>query len=146
MNALSGKTIHAILQQDPQSILGFIQKKVSELKKINTIWQAEIETDLAEQCCVANFRDDILIIEINNAAWATRLRYLIPDLIKKLQKYPDLQSLKRINCYIQPNRATKKQNPALLTLSEKSAQLLKNTAKNIKVKSLQEALIQLSER
>ncbi|MES2998438.1 MAG: DUF721 domain-containing protein [Pseudomonadota bacterium] len=146
MQMIPEKTIETILrQQDPQSILGFIQKKVLELKKINQLWQTEISSDLGEHSRVANFRDCCLVIEIDNAAWATRLRYLIPDLIKKLPKHPALQSLKHIEWYIQPHfhpSVAKKHLPPVLT--EASTQLLQTAAENIKVKSLQTALVKLS--
>lgn len=146
MKPLTSKTIDTILQQDPQSILGFIQKKVSELKKINQLWQAEISPELGQHSRVANFREACLVIEIDSAAWATRLRYIIPDLTKKLVKNPLLNSLKQIEWYIQPHfdSGTAKPLNLSLSLSDRSARLLRNTAMDIKVKQLQDALIRLS--
>jgi hypothetical protein len=132
------KTIDSILrQQDPQSILGFIQKKVTELKEIDRIWRSAITADLGEHSRIANFRDGCLVVEVNNAGWATRLRYLVPDLIKKLLKYPILGSLKNIEWYIQPT------NHLPLILSDTSAQPLNNTAMDIKIKSLRKALVKI---
>lgn len=141
----SSKTIDNILQQDPLSILGFIQKKVQELKKINQLWQKEISPDLSQHSCVANFREGCLIIELDSAAWATRLRYLIPDLTKKLMHDPLLNSLKQIDWYIQPNFYLSPVKKALTpNLTTENSQLLKITAENIKVKALQDALKRLA--
>lgn len=145
MKPFSSKTIDSILQQDPHSILGFIQLKVSELKKINQLWQAKISPDIAQHSRVANFREGCLVIEIDSAAWATRLRYLLPDLTKKLVKYPMLNTLKHIEWYIQPNfYPCAEKKPLMPALTAASSQLLQIAAENITVKSLQTALTRLS--
>lgn len=139
------KTISHILQQDPQSILGFIQKKVMELNRLNAIWQAENTADLAQHSRIANFRDSCLVIEVDNAAWVTRLRYLLPDLTKKLVKHPALNTLKKIEWYIQPAFYPPAKGQRLTpVLTAASAQLLQTAAENIKVKALQAALAKLS--
>ena len=145
MKSLSSKTIDSFLHQNPQGILGFIQKKVSELKKINQLWQIEVSADLVQHSRVANFREGCLVIEVDSAAWATRLRYLIPDLNKNLVKNPLLNTLKHIEWYIQPNfyPCTEKK-PLMPALTTASSQLLQIAAENIKIKSLQTALTRLS--
>lgn len=146
MKPIPEKTLATILnQQDSQSILGFIQKKVLQLNQLNDIWQKNWP-DLAQHSRIANFREGCLVIEVDNAAWVTRLRYLIPDLSRKLVKHAALNSLKHIEWYIQPHSQTvSPHNRFAPVLSDHSAQLLKNTALTIRMKQLQEALIRLSE-
>ena len=145
MKPIPEKTLDTILnQQDPQSILGFIQKKVLQLNQLNDIWQKNWP-DLAQHSRIANFREGCLVIEVDNAAWATRLRYIIPDLTRKLVKHTALNSLKHIEWYIQPtSQTTSPRNRSAPVLSDHSAQLLKNTALTVRMKQLQEALIRLS--
>jgi hypothetical protein len=145
MKSLPEKTIPSLLQQDPQSILGFIQKKVLELNKLNQIWKTENSSDLAQHSRIANFRDNCLVIEVDNAAWATRLRFLLPELTKKLASYPILSGLKHIEWYIQPYfPPTIEKLTSHPVLTEKSARLLKSTAKSIKAEALQSALAKLA--
>lgn len=141
------KTPANILQQDPTSVLAFIQSKVQQLTKLNQIWQAEISSDLAEHTRVANFRDGYLIIECASAAWATRLRYNLPDITQKLLKQPDLRDLTHIEWNIQPQFHTLNAQLSQLppVLSSASAELLKNAADNIQVKPLQEALLRIAQ-
>jgi hypothetical protein len=141
------KTPANILQQDPNSVLAFIQSKVLQLTKLNQIWQAEISSDLAEHTRVANFRDGYLIIECASAAWATRLRYSLPDITQKLLKQPDLRDLTHIEWNIQPQFHTPNAQLSQLppVLSSASAELLKNAADNIQVKPLQEALLRIAQ-
>src|SRR5436190_655722 len=141
------KTPANILQQDPASVLAFIQNKVQQLIKLNQIWQVVIPSELNEHTRVANFRDGCLIIECDSAAWATRLRYLLPDIKQKLLNCPDLHNLVQIEWSIQPEfhiqNTQLKQLP--LTLSSHNAELLKNAADTIPIKSLQEALLRIAE-
>jgi hypothetical protein len=141
------KTPANILQHDPESVLAFIQSKVQQLTKLNQIWLAEISSDLAEHTRVANFRDGYLIIECDSAAWATRLRYTLPDITQKLLKHPDLRDLTHIEWNIQPLFHTPhtQLSQLPLMLSSTSAEILKNTADNIHVKPLQEALLRIAQ-
>lgn len=141
------KTLANILQHDPESVLAFIQNKVLQLTKLNQIWQTEIASDLAKQSRVANFREGYLIIECASAAWSTRLRYLLPDITAKLTKYPELRDLTHIKWNIQPlfHMPNSSLNIASLELSSTSAKLLKNAAEHIKIKSLQEALLRITQ-
>lgn len=141
------KTPANILQQDPESVLAFIQNKVQQLTKLNHIWQAEISGDLAEHTRVANFRDGYLIVECDSAAWATRLRYTLPDITQKLLKHPDLRDLTHIEWNIQPQFHAPNTQLSQLppVLSHASAALLKNAADNIQVKPLQEALLRIAQ-
>lgn len=143
----SEKTLTNILQDDPESMLAFIQNKVLQLTKLNQIWQTEISSDLAAQSRIANFREGCLIIECASAAWATRLRYLLPDITAKLIKYTELRDLAHIEWNIQPLFHTphSQLSATPLALSSASAQLLKNTAGHIKVKPLQEALLRIAQ-
>lgn len=141
------KNLATILNKDdPQSILHYIQKKVLHLNQLNAVWKKNWP-DLAQHSRIANFREGCLVIEVDNAAWATRLRYLIPDLSQKLLNPMQLDTLKNIEWYIQPRSSVisppKRSAPIV---SEPNAHLLKNTALTIKVKQLQDALMRLSEK
>lgn len=141
------KTLTNILQHDPASVLAFIQNKVQQLITLNQIWQTVIPNELNAHTRVANFRTGYLIIECESAVWATRLRYLLPDIKPKLLNYPDLHSLVEIEWSIQPAFHTQpvplKSCPPIL--SNTNAELLKNAAETIRTKPLQEALLRIAE-
>lgn len=120
---------------------------MQQLTKLNRIWQAEISGDLAEHTRVANFRDGYLIVECDSAAWATRLRYTLPDITQKLLKHSDLRDLTHIEWNIQPQFHAPNTQLSQLppVLSHASAALLKNAADNIQVKPLQEALLRIAQ-
>lgn len=138
------KTPIDILEHDPESVLAFIQSKVQQLRKLNQIWHSVV-TDIAKHSRVANYRENCLVIELDSGAWATRLRYVLPEITTKLLKHPDLKDLSDIEWYIQPhfhNTLVRHQTPPVF--SNNTAKLLRNTADAIKDKPLQEALLQIA--
>lgn len=141
------KTLVNILQQDPESVLAFIQNKVQQLTKLDQIWRVEIPNELSKHTRVANFRDGYLIIECDSAAWATHLHYRLPNITQKLLKHPNFHNLTHIESNIQPLFHTQHTHLSQLspTLSSASAELLKNAADAIPVKALQEALLRIAQ-
>jgi hypothetical protein len=71
-------------------------KKLDELEKLQIFVKTQIEPPLNEHCRVANYRDGCLILTVDSAAFATRLRYEIPDLLEKLRSVPRFCGLKTI--------------------------------------------------
>ncbi len=64
--------------------------------------RALLPQDLASQCRVANVRDRSLTVHIDNAAWATRLRFLIPELIESLGRLADFATVNEIRLKVVP--------------------------------------------
>ena len=64
--------------------------------------RALLPQDLASECRVANVRDQVLTVHINNAAWATRLRFLVPGLIESLRRLTDFTSVDEIRLKVVP--------------------------------------------
>jgi len=64
--------------------------------------RALLPQDLALECRVANVRDRILTVHINNAAWATRLRFLIESLLPNLNRLADFTAVNEIRLRVVP--------------------------------------------
>jgi hypothetical protein len=64
--------------------------------------RALLPQDLASECRVANVRDQILTVHINNAAWATRLRFQIPGLLPNLNRLADFTAVTDIRLRVIP--------------------------------------------
>jgi hypothetical protein len=62
-----------------------------------------MDADLAKHSFIANQREDVLVIEIDNAAFATRLRYNTDEIILHLRKEKEFFFLKKIEWYIRPS-------------------------------------------
>lgn len=127
------------------SLTGLIHK-TQQLQQLNHAWKSCIDPTLAEHTQVANLRNGCLIIEVESSAWATRLRFAIPEIQKRLQTSSELRNLKNIEWYIQPAENTTRpiKQHAPLQLSENNAQLIEDTAAHITNKKLRDVLQQLA--
>jgi hypothetical protein len=74
-----------------------ILHKGKAIHHLNIKVQTLLPDDLAEHIQVANWRLGILVLVADNAAWATRFRYYMPQLRQQL-RHPDyLPDLKKID-------------------------------------------------
>jgi len=136
------KALQEVFKQ--ANMLGNIHAKLQQLNQLNELWQHAVPALLAQNSCVANWREGCLVIELKSAAWATRLQYLIPELIERLQQHAELKNLTAIDWYIQPSTNLPAATPPTLTLSAQQAQLLQDTAEHIDNEMLKAALQKLA--
>lgn len=132
-----------------ESTLATIFHKLESLKVLNQLWQKKMDADLAKHSFIANQRDDVLIIEVDNAAFATRLRYNIPEIILQLREEKEFLFLKKIEWYICPSLALsprRKKEKRKLFLSDSVIRLLNNTAENMANEKLRKALLKLARK
>lgn len=95
------KSISDVLKH-PKNELAELIHKVNVLKDLNQTLRALLDPKLAKHCEIANFENNTLVLTVDNANWATRIRYAIPDLIKQLKQHPSFNKLKSIKCIITP--------------------------------------------
>lgn len=125
--------------------LAHLQQKISLLKELNNLWQQVVPENLQEHTQVANYRDGYLIIEIDNANWGTLLRFAIPELTKKLRSFTMMSDLKTIEWYIRlPKTEPMRSEKATPLLSENSAALIKEFAKELNHTQLKNSLEHLA--
>lgn len=79
-----------------------IQQRAVTLLKLNRTVIALLPAQLQRQCRVANYRKQLLILEVANASWMTRLRYELPALRSALRQQI-LPSLSSIDIKINPS-------------------------------------------
>lgn len=69
-------------------------------------WTAQLRAllpqELASECRIGNVRDHVLTVHINNAAWATRLRFLVPDMLRSLNRLADFSTVTEIRLKVVP--------------------------------------------
>ncbi len=84
--------------QHQNDIMKRLHTKVQKISELNQIVQKTMPDPLREHCQVANFNHDCLVIEVDDPAWATQLRFLIPDLLGQLRRtgLKEIVSIKHI--------------------------------------------------
>lgn len=70
--------------------------KTSSLQNLTQLFQNILDNDLSKHCQIAQKNKNTLTIIVNNAAWATNLRYAIPDILKLLRTQPEFKNIQDI--------------------------------------------------
>jgi hypothetical protein len=73
--------------------------------------RALVPEDLRDQCLVVNLRDQVLTVHTSGAAWATRLRFLAPDLLPKLNRLSDFAPIREIRVRVTPPAVLSEETP-----------------------------------
>jgi len=76
------------LVEGAQNILQQLWEKNVHLQQINQTLPTILPQPLARHCRVVNLREKTVVIYTDSAAWATRLRYLIPTILQAWQQQP----------------------------------------------------------
>ena len=86
----------------PHSALARLVNRASQQDAWTDQLRALLPQDIALECRVANVRDQVLTVHINNAAWATRLRFLIPAVLPNLNRLADFTAVNEIRLKVVP--------------------------------------------
>lgn len=103
-----------------------------------------LPNDLSARCKVLNIRNKILILETPSSAWAARLRFAAPELLRQLQSRAAL-NLDALQVRVRPappeSPVARRSQPKI---SMESGTLLAQTANGIEHRELKEALFRLA--
>lgn len=128
--------------------LGALSNKAEYLHHLDHAVKALLSRDIAKHCQVANVRDNVLILHLDSAEWATQLHYQTTELLTQLRQEKCYAGVRSIQYKIRPveSKNKKEQIQAVTPLSPTTRDLLSETAKTIKDKDLAEVLERLSKR
>ena len=91
--------------------LARLVQKAQLLMEMNSIVVPHLPEECQAYCRVANFENGILTLGICKQQIITPLRFIVPDLIPTLQKYPVFVKLESIKTKIMLTESTRKQEP-----------------------------------
>ena len=96
------KTIGDILATH-QPLAQFITKN-NAIKIGDNLFKSIINNyDFSTHCRFFDYQNGELIIEVFGSAWATKVRYAIPEMIKALKLQPEFSDIKKIRYIISHN-------------------------------------------
>ena len=78
-----------------------IMRKIEYIQQLNKALHEVLTADLGEHCRVADIKENCLILQVDNGAWATQLRYASPQLLQALKKHSDFVKVESIRWQIQ---------------------------------------------
>ena len=102
--AVANRKIDNLLSssQLPYSALTRLLGRASQQDAWTSQLRALLPQEVASECRVANVRDQLLTVHINSAAWATRLRFLIPALLPSLNRLADFSRVNEVRLAVVP--------------------------------------------
>ena len=122
-----------------------LYKKALSIRELDHKLKNLIDPSLRNQFELANINAEIVVILVNNSAWATRLRYNIPVILNVLNNQLNFKNVKTVRIKIkQP--ISNKSSPVKRTvpLSKNAAQFLEDTANTIDDPDLRNCFLKLS--
>jgi hypothetical protein len=118
------------------------------LTRINHLVKNQLTPSLQPHCRVANYRENTLYLHADSPAWATRLRFFLPELISHLKHINEFKGLKDIQIH-QAKITTpreKKQKPKNLRISKDTADQLNCLADSVTNQKFASALRRLAKK
>jgi hypothetical protein len=143
--------LHNVLTRS-NAELGGILTEAHRLQELESIFYSILEDRFHSHCRIAQFHSTQLTLLIDNANWATPIRYLAPDLITQLKNHREFEQLETIECHIAPDifqmdeeNYPKQRNPSHMPMSETNKKNIRIIAEQIQDPKLKAALLKLIE-
>jgi len=127
------KTITEILKKIDSPLTKLINKSKTA-KDLGLIFCTSLDADLAKHCHFANYKNSVVTVTVSNTSWATRLRYIIPDIIKNLRVQPEFKTITTIRYIINPQKQAPKTKNKQIKLSSDNKTLWQSTLDDLKKK------------
>ena len=129
---------------DPSGPLHDLYTKACILKGFQQIIERCLPAAMISHVKISSYSNNSLHLIVDNAHWATRLRYIEQDLIKKLKSVDEFQQLNRVRYSVRPSYIPPPHTNTALTISIDNAKHIASVAKYIEDEQLRKALIKLS--
>ncbi len=115
-----------------------------QLQSLSTALRRCLPADAASHVQVVHWSDGQLTVQVDSTAWATRLRYLSPQLLRQLQQLPEFTAAHRIALNIAPAATPAVTIAQPFHLSPAGARIIDANAETIADPQLRAALKRLA--
>jgi hypothetical protein len=149
MSKLKYKKLHKLLKNNAL-IANSITEKLYALKNIEIFLQEQIPEQLLQHIKPLNISGNTLVLLVDSPAWKSRLRFLLPDIEKKLQQRT-AGKINHVTIKIIPDtdrhagKSTNAKN-ARAPLSSKSQAIINSLAENMDESRLKTSLLRLGQK
>lgn len=126
--------------------LAEICQRSVQLEELSNKLAQFLPSELVQQCHVGSYNKGCLILITTNAAWASQLRYALPELRDKLRTEAKMYQLSSIKVSITPVVFHEKPEQSKRhLLSEKAKATIISESRHCNYEPLQKALLNLAE-
>ena len=144
MNEKSGLSSISAFLNDREGPLAGLSTHAAGISDLQKKLCSYLPGDLSEHVTVANFSSKSLCLHADSAAWATRLRFKIPELLHIVRNQCGLTSMQTIRIKVTPSQTRNTTLDNRPVLSEKTAHLLQDIGESTTDPELRDALLRLS--
>jgi hypothetical protein len=118
----------------------------ADLQRLQPLVFQALPADLATHCRPGNLRGNTLVIHADSPAWAAKMRFHAPQLIRSLQRANGLSGLERCDVRVLPvTTAPFASKPITSVISATSREQLHAAARGLKDPRLKEAFERLAD-
>ena len=140
-------TIDKLLNSGNHELASLITR-VRQFAKYNAWLTLNLPKPLNESCAIADIHGNQLILSVNKAIWATKLRFTGMALISQMQShFPELSHLTQLKVIVTPQLTDPQRTPEKLSpphLSAKNALIIRTLAASVTDAKLRAALERLA--
>lgn len=137
------RSLKGILAQESPGLAPLLTHATT-LQRLNGLVHGQLPAPLMAHCRVGNYKGGILTIHVGSATWASKLRYLIPDLRKELVEHPEFKDLVEIRLRTVPESTAPPMKRRRARMPKEAAVLLNSLADRISSGALAAALRRLA--
>ncbi|WP_196137171.1 DUF721 domain-containing protein [Aliikangiella sp. G2MR2-5] len=80
MSRYSPKNLNNLISEPSDQIKSLLDQ-LAKIQTLNNTLQSKLNATLSKHCRVVNIRKSTLVIAVDSAAWANKLRFQLPELI-----------------------------------------------------------------
>lgn len=124
--------------------LGDVMRMATLIERAQTHLRRQLPPDVAEHLYVGGYRDGVLTLITDRAAWLTWLRYEQPRLLKLLHQLPGFEAIMKFSLKVRPIRPVKAVPRHTRRLSAAGAEALSHCAENLDDSPLKRSLNRLA--
>lgn len=128
------KTLGQIFSHN-RNILPELVGKAQKLSQIDKLFRSFLDASLAQHCHLADISVTEAVVITDSSAWAMRLRYAIPDILKNVKTQPEFKNLKKIRYSVSPNQNLPTPKKVKVKISAESEKLWKEVLEQLRKKN-----------
>lgn len=130
---------------DSSSKLGQLIQHGNRLRELESQLTAHLGAPLNQHCRIANYANNTLTLHTDSPGWAAKLRFITPDILNFMRNKCHLSEIKTVRIRIIIPDMKPAKNAKHLTLSQTTADHIKEVALSITDEGLRQSLLKLSE-
>ncbi len=125
--------------------LRYLLQHQAKLQEVQNVFAQCLPASLTEHVRVANLRQQVLYLHVDNSAWASKARFFIPQFLSCCKQHRALQDIRSIQLKVRTPAASQPVEYNKPQLSRDNAELISIHAELTHYEPLRKALLKLAQ-